>query len=482
MSIITRTKEPKSSSKTRQPFIERYLEWFIKWMPESFIICLFLTIVVGTLAFFLTDTPFWSSDPEAVSLVSSWTGAFWNLLAFTMQMTVLVATGSAVASSPPAKKVLTKVARLPKNRSQAIILAAGCAGLLGFLHWGLGMMAAIVLGKEILAEARNRGMPIHPPVLVAAMFMSFIPSSAGLSGAAVLYAATPGYLKDLVPDDYKDATPDAVPLTDTVLRWDFLLLLATCLVITIGYAILMHPKDPAKMGQLDDGVFAEVEASQEIIVIPRNTPAEKLNGNRSLMYLLGGIGLIFSVWNLINQGITGLNLNSFNFLFLSLGIVLCAHWGPEYYAKLIREGISGTWGFILQFPFYAGIFGLISTTGLGVVISHFFTSISTEHTWPVIAFLYSGLLNIAVPSGGSKFIIEAPYIIPTTLDLNADMGLVLQAYQMGDGVTNLLIPFFALPYLANFKLKFSEVVGYTVPAVLTTLVVTALYMLARAYM
>ncbi|HLS33110.1 MAG TPA: TIGR00366 family protein, partial [Brevibacterium sp.] len=117
---------------------------------------------------------------------------------------------------------------------------------------------------------------------------------------------------------------------------------------------------------------------------------------------------------------------------------------------------------------------------LGVVISNAFTAISSASTWPVIAFLYSGLLNIAVPSGGSKFVIEAPYIVPTTLDLNADLGLVMQAYQLGDGVTNLIIPFFALPYLANYKLKFSEVVGYTVPPVLIMLGVVCLYLFGMA--
>lgn len=113
---------------------------------------------------------------------------------------------------------------------------------------------------------------------------------------------------------------------------------------------------------------------------------------------------------------------------------------------------------------------MISFTGLGVVISGFFTSISTATTWPVIA----------VPSGGSKFIIEAPYIIPTTVDLGADMGLVLQAYQMSDGATNLLIPFFALPYLANFKIKFSQAVGYTVPLVLVVIAVICIYLFLRA--
>lgn len=123
---------------------------------------------------------------------------------------------------------------------------------------------------------------------------------------------------------------------------------------------------------------------------------------------------------------------------------------------------------------------LIGGIGLGMVITHFFTSLSTASTWPMIAFAYSGLLNIAVPSGGSKFVIEAPYVVPTTLDLGADLGLVLQAYQMGDGVTSLIIAFFCLPYLANYRLKFSEVIGYTLSAVISIFVLSCAYFLIRA--
>ena len=461
-------------------FREKYIAWFIKWMPESFVICLSLTILVALLAYFLTDTPLLSTDPERVSLVSAWADSFWNLLAFTMQMTVLLASGSAVASSPPAQKVLSSIAKIPKTRVQAIVLGSVVAGGLGFIHWGLGMMAAIVLGKEILAQARRRKMGIHPPVMVAALFMAFLPSSAGISGAAVLYAATPGYLKDLVPEEYKEQTPESLGMTETILRLDFFILLAVCLAVTIVYAILMHPKEDSQIEPIDDELLDEIEKGQEKVIVKRNTPAEKVNGSRWIMYFIGIVGFAYSVWSLISKGIAGLDLNSFNFLFVTLGMLLCAQHGPEYYASLIKKGIDGTWGFILQFPFYAGIFGLISATGLGMVITDFFTSISTENTWPVIAFLYSGLLNIAVPSGGSKFVIEAPYMVPTTLDLGADLGLVLQAYQMGDATTNLLIPFFALPYLANFKMKFSQVVSYTLPAVLTVIVISCIYFYVRA--
>lgn len=477
MSSPPQTQKPQSKMSS---FMDRYLAWFIRWMPESFVICLALTVVVGLFAFLATDTPIWSFDVEEVSVVSAWADGLWSLLAFTMQMTVLLATGSAVASSPPAQKVLIKIARIPNNRVQAILLGSIAAALLGYIHWGLGMMGGIVLGKELLAQARRKGYALHPPVLIAAIFMSFLPSSAGISGAAVLYSATPGYLQDLVPEDYKAAVPESIPLTDTVVRLDFILLLIACSVITTGFAILMHPRDKSKIEGISDEFLAEIEAGSKPISIPRSTPAERANSSRVIMYFIGGLGLLYSIYSLWVGGVTGLTLNSFNFLFLTLGMVLTAQYGPEYYAKLIRDGIQGTWGFILQFPFYAGIFGMISATGLGVVISNFFTSISSPTTWPVIAFLYSGLLNIAVPSGGSKFVIEAPYIIPTSVDQGVDLGLILQAYQMGDGITNLLIPFFALPYLANFKIKFSQVVGYTVPPVLATILVTCIYLFIQA--
>lgn len=462
----------------RKPkFLDRYLAWFIRWMPDSFVICLALTIIVGALAFFLTGTSFWSSDAEEVTLVSAWTGSFWNLLEFTMQMTVLLATGNAVATSPPAKRLLTWVARIPKNRTQVIVLAGTVASLLGFVHWGLGMMGGIVLGKELLAEAKKRDIKLHAPVLVATLFMCMVPGAAGMSGAAVLYAATPEYLRDLVPDSHVEATPVSVPLTDTVVRPDFGLLLVACMLVGIIFMLLMHPKDQTKMKQVDASVFEELESGAASAIVERNTPAQRANASRIVMIVVGGIGLAFSILNIAATGIAGLDLNAYNFLFLTLGILLCANQGPEYYAGLVREGISGTWGFILQFPFYAGIFGLISATGLGVLISQAFTAISNATTWPFIAFLYSGILNIAVPSGGSKFVIEAPYIVPTTLDLQADFSLVMQAYQMGDAVFNLLIPFFALPYLANFKLKFGEVVGYTVPPVLVMIGVVSTYLL-----
>lgn len=469
----------------RKGFTQGYIRWFETWMPESFVICLGLTVIVAVLALIFTDTPIFTmsslrAESDDVSLLSAWVGSFWNLLAFAMQMTILLATGNAVASSPPAKRFIGAIARFPKRRWQYFAIGVFGSAFFGFFHWGLGMMAGIVLGKEMLLEADRRGIKLHFPLFVAAIFLALIPASAGMSGAAVLFSATPGYLQDLVPAEYADETPSTVPMSDSVFTAPYIGLLFFSMVIAVCFTLLIHPKKEENISLADRDLLDDIAAQQERIVITRRTPAERANASSLIMFVVGGAGLLFSAVYLFDNGIVGLDLNSFNFLFLTLGMVLCARWGPEYYAMLVREGIKGTWGIILQFPFYAGIFGLIVTTGLAAVITNAFTSISSPATWPLIAFIYSGILNIAVPSGGSKFVIEAPYIIPTSLNQGSDLGLVLQAYQMGDATTNMLIPFWALPYLAHFRIRFSRVVAYTLPVVLLIMLLTSAYMLVMA--
>ncbi|MDR2452150.1 MAG: TIGR00366 family protein, partial [Candidatus Accumulibacter sp.] len=372
--------------------MDAYIGFFLKWMPESFFICLILTIIVALMSLTMTDTPFWSFSPKTVSVISAWTGGFWSLLAFTMQMVVLLATGNAVAASPPAIKAMGALARLPRTRAQFLILGAAVSAILGYIHWGLGMMGAIVLGRQLMVQAKLKGVKLHMPSMVATVFMAFLPSSAGISGAAPLFAATPNYLRNLVDASYKALTPETVPLDMSVATPGFIMLLAVCMTIVVVFNIIMHPKKEDQIIEIDDETVKATTSGASNIQIDRNTPAEKANACRWVMYLFGSVGLAYSFVALYNVGLAGLNLNVFNFLFISLGLLLNAQQGPEYYAKLIQEGIMGTWGFTLQFPFYAGIFGIMNATGLGIVISHFFTSIATAQTWPAIAFVYSALL------------------------------------------------------------------------------------------
>ncbi|MTI17740.1 short-chain fatty acid transporter [Rhodobacteraceae bacterium RKSG542] len=461
----------KSADLKKRSFMDAYIDWFIRWVPDSFFFCMALTIIVAILAVAFTDMPLWSPS-EQVNLVNSWTGKFWNLLAFTMQMTVLLVAGTAVAASPPAKRLLSWIASQPKTPLGVIMVGGIGAAVLGYLHWGIGMMGGIMLGRELFAQAKLRGIKVHKPILVTVIFLQFMPGSEGISGAAALFAASPGYLQSMVTGEYKDLVPEFISLADTVASPAFILTLAAGVAISIAVCWFMSPKDPSKIEEIDDEFVREVTKVESEDSIDRSTPAARMNNSHLMMYIVGGTGLAWSLYNLWLAGLTGLSLNNYNFLILCLGMVLCGN--PNLFCKNIRLGLNGTWGFVLQFPFYAGIFGMISDSGLGHIIANWFISISNGDTFPLIAFIYSGLLNIAVPSGGSKFVIEAPYIIPAAIETGAQLKTIICAYQLGDGLTNMIIPFFALPYLANFNLDFNRIVPYTLVAVLLVFIVNML--------
>jgi short-chain fatty acids transporter len=85
-------------------------------------------------------------------------------------------------------------------------------------------------------------------------------------------------------------------------------------------------------------------------------------------------------------------------------------------------------------------------------------------------------MNLFVPSGGSKWLIEAPYLVPAGEALGVSVPTVVLAYAYGDSTTNLIQPFFAIPILAVTRLRFGDVVGYTLLVALVCFVVSALAM------
>lgn len=101
----------------------------------------------------LTKAPL-ISDKKVGGITIGWVNDFSGFLFFAMQMTILLVTGNAVASSPSVQLFLKALAKVPITSTQIIIFSVLVSSILGFLHWGLKMMVAIVLGKELLVQAR----------------------------------------------------------------------------------------------------------------------------------------------------------------------------------------------------------------------------------------------------------------------------------------------------------------------------------------
>jgi short-chain fatty acids transporter len=185
-------------------------------------------------------------------------------------------------------------------------------------------------------------------------------------------------------------------------------------------------------------------------------PAEHLENSRILAWLVGFSGLAFIFQYFLKDG--GLNLNIVNFMFLFLAIIL--HQTPRRLLDSLNEAVKGGSGIVIQFPFYAGIMGVMTASGLAASISSGFVSIATAESLPFWSFISAGLVNIFVPSGGGQWAVQAPVMLPAAQELGASIPRVAMAVAWGDAWTNLLQPFWALPVLAIAGLKAKDIMGY----------------------
>jgi short-chain fatty acids transporter len=154
-----------------------------------------------------------------------------------------------------------------------------------------------------------------------------------------------------------------------------------------------------------------------------------------------------------------LDINVLNFMFLLL--IMFLYKTPAKFLKGVKAATPASWGVIIQFPFYAGIFGIMKYSGLVDIFAQWIISFSTPESFPAIAAILSNVIGYFIPSGGSKWAIEAPFLIPAGQALGVPDAKTVIAYMFGCDWVALIQPFFAVPFIAVAGLEFKDFVGYT---------------------
>lgn len=427
-----------------QKLINGSVKMVQRWMPEPFLFAILLTFAAALLAM-----PICRQTP--VEVVANWGGGVWGLLDFAMQMALVLVTGSALASAPLLKKAIARLASVPQSPAAAIALVTVVSAVACWLNWGFGLIVGVVFAKEI--ARRLQGVDYR--LLIASAYSGFVVWHAGLSGSVPLKLATPG--PDLA-NATSNAIVDPLAISHTILHPINLAMVVLVIVAITVVNTLMHPKGDAVVAVNPDLL---VEEEPPALVKP-STPAEKLEHSRLLsllVVLLGGAYLV------IHLGFRGgaFDLGTVIMLFLFLGIFF--HRTPLAYVRAFGKAASGAAGIILQFPFYAGIMGIITGVGesgicFGTVISNACISISSPVTYPLLTFLCAALLNMFVPSGGGHWAIQAPIMFTAGGELGVDPGLTGMAIAWGDAWTNMIQPFWALPALAIARLGAKDIMGF----------------------
>ena len=420
-----------------------------RFLPDPFIFCTVLTIVV-----FIFAIPAAGANP--LQLVDAWGGGVWALLAFSMQMALVVVTGTAFATAPPIKRFLQKLAASAKSPAQGVMLVAVIAAIATFVNWGFGLVVGALLGREVAKQVKG----VDYRLVIATGYSMFVIWHAGISGSIPLSLNTPANLDpELGMANTGGAVTELIPTTETIFApWN----LITIVIVVIALTILLGKMHPAPEDTFV--VDPELLKDEERQYPKPTTPAEKIENSPVLSMIIGIAGLVYLIHYFAQKGLNGLDLNTVNFIFLILGILL--HKTQIRYVHAVSDAASGAAGVMLQFPFYAGIQALMvfsggsTGTSLAAVISNFFVSISNHVTFPIFTFLAAGIVNFFVPSGGGQWTVQGPIMMPAGLELGVKPAMTAMGIAWGDAWTNLVQPFWALPALGVAGLTARDIMGY----------------------
>jgi short-chain fatty acids transporter len=427
-----------------------FTAWAERWFPDAFIFVAIAVVVVALGAMANGASPF------AVS--QAFGNGFWSLITFTMQMVFIVIGGYVVATSGPAQRVIRGLAQLPKSGTGAVGLVAAASMAASLLNWGFSL---IVGGLLVRALAERRELHMDYRAAGAAAYLGLGATWAmGLSSSAAQLQANPASVpKSLL------AITGVIPFTETIFMWQSFLIAAVLLVISTTIAIWSAPAPDAALTAEAMGI--EVSHDDAIKVAPQQRPGDWLEYSPLLTILLVLLAVGWLVYEFSRQSaiLAISNLNTYNFMFVMAGLLL--HWRPKRFLAAVAKAVPATTGVLIQFPLYGAIAAILTQAknGAGVTlsdqISHAFVSVSTQHSYPLVIGVYSAILGFFVPSGGGKWLLEAPYVMQAANDLKVNLGWAVQIYNAAEALPNLINPFWMLPLLGVLGLRARDLVGFT---------------------
>jgi short-chain fatty acids transporter len=439
-----REKQPPTQEQGLVRFGLGLANWSERWFPDPLVFAL-LGIVVVFLVGLALHQP-------ASKLAIQGGKSFWTLVPFTMQMVMIIVGGYVVASTPLVYRAIQGLAAIPRTPRQAVALVALFSMLTSLISWGLSLIFSGLFVREL--AHRVKGMDYRAAGAAAYLGLGAV-WAMGLSSSAAMLMAT----KSAMPPTLF-AISGLIPLTQTLFLWQSIATTAILITISVLISYFSTPSaENARTAEFYGIHYEPIRSSLEV----QTKPGEWLEYSPLLNILVAALlcWYLVDVFRASPQGaLAALDLNTYNLIFITVGLLL--HWRPKRFMRAVSECIPATGGVIIQFPFYAVIFGMIVGTGIADALSKLFASISTHDTYALVVAIYSAVLGVFVPSGGSKWIIEAPYVLQAANLHQVHLGWVVQIYNASEALPNLVNPFWMLPLLGILKLKARDIVGYGV--------------------
>jgi short-chain fatty acids transporter len=424
-----------------------FTNWAERWFPDAYVFVALAVAVVAAAAMLNGASP--------VVVAKSFGEGFWSLITFTMQMAMVVISGYVVATSPPVARLIDGLAAMPRSGRGAVGFVAALSMLTSLLNWGLSLIFS-----GLLVRARRTDLRMDYRAAGAAGCLGLGATWAlGLSSSAAQLQANPASL----PKALLDIT-GVIPFTQTIFLWQSMVIVAVLFVVSIALSLMSSPSAAKSMTAQ---MMGEDLAAAHVPLAPPQRPGEWLEYSPLLTLVVVALagGWLAEEFAAKDPILAISNLNTYNLMFLMLGALL--HWRPRNFLNAVAKAVPATTGVLIQFPLYGGIATMMTAAkgfgGQSVAdqVAHAFVSLTSTGTFPIAMGVYSAVLGFFVPSGGGKWLIEAPYVMQAANDLKVHLGWAVQIYNAAEALPNLINPFWMLPMLGVLGLKARDIVGFT---------------------
>ena len=440
---------------------EKITYLFLKFMPNAFVFAILLTFITAI------GTYLWL-DVTPMKIITSWYDGFFDLLGFAMQIVLIVITGFSIALSPIIKRGIDSLARHINSPRQVYFLVVFIGLLLTLVSFGW-IVITCVLARELALRVKG----VNYPFLIGCVYLSMSSWVSGLSSTIPLLLNTEnnflinsGVLTEVIPTSYT---------LGSILNISMII---TSLIAAPLILLILSPKTP-KNKEITDLMTVDENSKTQTIEeealsqkLPFKSYSDKLNNSFILQMIIVIMGLVYIMRHFITKGID-LNFNIMIFIFLIFGLLL--HKTPMRYVISMKKASSNISGILFQYPFYAGIMGIMLFTGLGEKLGQILASQASIHSYPFFAYLTGAFVNFAIPSAGGEFAVVGPSIINavkeigTGLPTEAVTEMIARAslsVAYGESLSNMLQPFYLLlvfPIMAaGIKIQARDIMGYLV--------------------
>jgi len=414
------------------------------FVPHSFLFAILLSFAVYLLGIFVAlQGPF--------DMVKYWVNGFWNFLGFAMQLVLLVVAGFSVGISPVCRKILRSLARISPSPQRAMVLITALVALCSWVHWGIGILA----GSFLARETGKRLAKADYPMLVASTFIGLWAGNFGFAALESPAMRAAGA--------FLGATIGSEALPQTSLS---LMIFAGFLLGTSAVAVLMgflcpEEKDAVRM----DFTILEEEDAEEVLLAAekdfrppgRRSIGVWLEHSRWPVWLASIMGFSYIVFWFYGNNFV-LNLNMINFVLFVFALVL--HDTPIHFLKSMERSARTASGIIVQFPFYAGIQGMLAASGLAGILFGWIASIAGAVSYPALVYLATLVINLFAPTAEGIWEVEGALVLQGAQLLGASIPRALLALSAGETIGNVIHPLWAIPLMGICGLSMRDIMGY----------------------